>query len=574
MAVDESQDSLSILIADDNATDRMILQAIVRKQGHNPILAQDGLEAVQCFEQHRPDLILLDALMPNMDGFEAAKRIKELAGEDLVPIIFLTSLKDAESLAKCLEAGGDDFLSKPYNRVILQAKINAFRRMQSMHSTLQQQRDQIVQHNEHLLHEQETAKAVFDNVAHSGCLDSPNIKYLLSPLAVFNGDVLLAARKPSGGMHVLLGDYTGHGLPAAIGAMPMAEIFYALTSKGFSIEEIVRELNSKLKAILPTGVFCCSCVLDIEFREQELKTWIGGLPTCYLYRKETGERVEIHSNHLPLGVLSSDQFKVKMQVFEISEGDQIYLWSDGIHEARNEHEEMFGEERLIEVFDQCRDPLRLFEDIKDSVESFLGEDTRDDDLTLVEVRIPGEHELEELPEEVIDTSDKGPMDWSLEYCLNPDSLKHFNPLPFILQLITEVPGLRRCSGQVYTILAELYTNALEHGVLGLDSKLKQNPQGFSEYYDLRSARLEQLQSGFVKFNLSHQLTDTGGKLTIRLTDTGEGFDFRKQSKASTSGQYSGRGMSLLSTLCEKVEYFGDGNEVEVIFAWHYSQTGS
>ncbi len=566
--------SLKILIADDNETDRMILHAIVKKQGHAVVTASDGVEAVERFIEEQPELILLDALMPNMDGFEAARRIKELAGEDLVPIIFLTSLKDAESLAKCLEAGGDDFLSKPYNRIILQAKINAFSRMRNMHLTMQKQRDQIALHNEHLLHEQETAKAVFDNVAHSGCLDSPNIKYLLSPLAVFNGDVLLAARKPSGGMHVLLGDYTGHGLPAAIGAMPMAEIFYALTSKGFTIEEIIKEINAKLKAILPTGVFCCACMVDMEFREREMKVWIGGLPTCFLYRSGTGERVEIASNHLPLGVLSGDQFKVKMQVFEVSEGDRVYMWSDGIHEARNDQDVMFGEERLIDVFDRCTSPESLFDDINVAVEEYLGEAERDDDITLVEVRIPNEREIEELPEETIDISDKGPMDWHLDYRLNPLSLKYFNPLPFVLQLITEVPGLRRCSGQVYTILAELYSNALEHGVLGLDSELKKNPQGFSEYYDLRAKRLEGLDLGFVNFKLNHIPTETGGALTVLISDSGEGFDFQSKLDDGSDKQYCGRGIPLISTLCRSVTYKGCGNEVEAVFEWHYTQTGS
>lgn len=571
--MDDDSGSLKILIADDNETDRMILKAIVTRQGHEAVTASDGIEAVERFIEDQPELILLDALMPNMDGFEAARRIKELAGEDLVPIIFLTSLKDAESLAKCLEAGGDDFLSKPYNRIILKAKINAFRRMRNMHMTLQKQRDQIVLHNEHLLHEQETAKTVFDNVAHSGCLDSQNIKYLLSPLAVFNGDVLLAARKPSGGMHVLLGDYTGHGLPAAIGAMPMAEIFYALTSKGFTIEEIIKEINSKLKAILPTGVFCCACMLDLEFREREMKVWIGGLPSCVLYRRKTGERVELASNHLPLGVLSNDQFKVKMQVFEISEGDRVFMWSDGILEARNNQDVMFGEERLMSVFDECKHPDHLFEAIHGSVESFLGEDKRDDDITLVEVRIPNEAELEELPEEFVDVSDKGPMDWYLDYRLNPLSLRYFNPLPFVLQLITEVPGLRRCSGQVYTILAELFSNALEHGVLKLDSDLKKNPQGFSEYYEMRTKRLESLMEGFVNFELKHVPTETGGQLTVRIKDSGKGFDYQAKMK-NEEKQYCGRGIPLISSLCRSVEYRGCGNEVEVVFEWHYQQTGS
>jgi PleD family two-component response regulator len=131
---------LKILVADDTDTDRMILESILRKEGHEVILARDGVEAVAVYETSRPDIVLLDALMPEMDGFDAARRIKQLAGDELVPIIFLTSLSDTESLVRCLDAGGDDFLSKPYNRVILQAKIKAFNRMRELHSTMLTQR--------------------------------------------------------------------------------------------------------------------------------------------------------------------------------------------------------------------------------------------------------------------------------------------------------------------------------------------------------------------------------------------------------------------------------------------------
>ncbi len=120
---------LSILIAEDNAADRMLLSTIVSRQGHRVMTASNGLEAVALFEQERPQLVLMDALMPVMDGFEAARRIKQAAGDALVPIIFLTSLTEGEALVRCLEAGGDDFLAKPYNRVILEAKINAMDRL-------------------------------------------------------------------------------------------------------------------------------------------------------------------------------------------------------------------------------------------------------------------------------------------------------------------------------------------------------------------------------------------------------------------------------------------------------------
>ncbi len=131
-------DKIKILIADDNDTDRLLLSSFVAKLGHKVVLASDGQEAVDLFQQEQPHIILLDALMPKMTGFEAALNIKKLAGKKLVPIIFLTSLSDAESLVMGLEAGGDDFLSKPYNHVILKAKIDAFNRMRVNHNQLQQ----------------------------------------------------------------------------------------------------------------------------------------------------------------------------------------------------------------------------------------------------------------------------------------------------------------------------------------------------------------------------------------------------------------------------------------------------
>ena len=144
---------MKILIADDNSSDRLLLSKIISNQGHEVVQAENGKLAIDCYLKESPDIILLDVLMPVLDGMGAAKEIKRLAGEDLVPIIFLTSLIDAQSLADCLEFG-DDFLSKPYNHIILKAKIDAFSRMRSMHAILQKQRDTIVEHNQHMLHEQ------------------------------------------------------------------------------------------------------------------------------------------------------------------------------------------------------------------------------------------------------------------------------------------------------------------------------------------------------------------------------------------------------------------------------------
>ena len=559
---------MRILVADDNSSDRLIISTILRKQGHEVLAAEDGLQAVEIFTRERPEMVLLDALMPQMDGFVAAEIIKKLAGEDFVPIIFLTSLNQADELVRCLEAGGDDFIAKPYNSVILKAKINAFQRMRSMHRTVQQQRDQIASHNEHLIRDQEVAKRVFDKVAHGGCLAAPNIKYLLSPLAVFNGDVLLAALAPSGGMYVLLGDFTGHGLSAAIGAMPMAQTFYSMTEKGFSVAELLRELNAKLKAILPVGLFCCACIVHLDFVEQRLEVWNGGLPDCILFRAGARELVTLPSTHLPLGVLSERDFKPDTSMVEMRAGDRVFLWSDGIHEAQSPAGELFGEDRLMAVFSETPDPAELFSGITQRVSDFVGPGKHTDDVSLVEVAMVDPACLLQQVRGINSFAGGiGPRDWSLTYEARADTLRDFNPIPFLLHMLMEVPGLRSQSGQLYTILAELYSNALEHGVIGLDSGMKTSPDGFSEYYRIRSERLNTLQHGFVNFGIQYKGGDAGGVLLVSVRDSGRGFDYRRAEAQAASARYSGRGLALLGSMCHRLEFFGCGNEVEVEFRW-------
>lgn len=558
---------LTILIADDTQTDRLILERIVKNEGHKVVSVENGLLAVSAFERIRPDIVLLDALMPEMDGFEAAEKIKKLAGEEMVPVIFLTSLNDTDSLVKCLNAGGDDFLSKPYNRVILQAKIKAFSRMREMHSTMRDQRNQIKLHHDHMLQEQTVAKQVFDNIAHSGCLHASNVRSFMSPLAVFNGDVLVGALRPSGSMFILLGDFTGHGLPAAIGAMPLASTFYGMAHKGFSLADILREINQKLKDILPVGLFCCVTMVEMNFLRNHVRIWNGGLPDCFIYRCKTQQVEVIKSSHLPLGVIAGSGFKEDSCFVELDEGDRVFLWSDGIHEARNANGEMFGETRLLEVFERASDGAEIYQGILTAVQNFVGKGVRDDDLSLVELTMSKPSNLEQLQEHYGSKAARGLTEWSLNFEVKAGSFRYFDPLPMLLDILQSVPGLRKHGGNLYTILAELYSNALEHGVLQLQSEMKNSAEGFIEYYKLRSERLE-TTNGAVTFAISHRLKADGGRLIISVKDTGDGFDYRSlQAKQGNLG-YSGRGINLINDLSHKVTFKGVGNEVEVEFEWH------
>ncbi|MFJ3484477.1 SpoIIE family protein phosphatase [Pseudomonas sp. NPDC090202] len=561
-----SPERLLILVADDNASDRMLLSAIVSRQGHEVLTASDGAEAVEVFERFSPQLVLMDAMMPVMDGFEAARRIKELAGESLVPIIFLTSLSEDEGLARCLDAGGDDFLAKPYNQVVLAAKINAMNRLRLLQETVLQQRNLIARHHKYLLNEQRVAKAVFDQVAHSGCLSAPNIRYLQSPYALFNGDLLLAAWTPSGNMHLLLGDFTGHGLPAAVGAMPLAEVFYGMTAKGYGLAETLREMNAKLKRILPVDMFCCATLLCVNFKQQLLEVWNGGLPDGYLLHGDGREHTPLVSSHVPLGVLGAGSFDVKTQVYPFGPGDRVFLLSDGVVDSADENGELFGTRRLQNVLVGNRNPALLIEEVQWALARFRGQAR--DDVSMVEVVY---REPEQLgPPSVIytDSGDSSPLDWCAAFEFRGATLKRFNPLPYLLQLLQEVHGLRLQSGDLYIVLTELYSNALEHGVLGLDSSLKRDAEGFARYYQQRAERLDALQDGFVRLDFQVVPEGSGGRLVVKVQDSGAGFDAETVlARPQAVNELSGRGLCLVRQLCDESHWSADGRTARVEFAW-------
>jgi CheY-like chemotaxis protein len=120
------------LIVEDENTNRLILKSLLKKRGYEVIEAVNGAEAVDRFTHHEPDIIFMDVLMPVMDGYEATRRIKQLAGDRFIPVIFLTAMSDEKALARCVEAGGDDFLAKPFSFTLLSAKLTAMERIHAL----------------------------------------------------------------------------------------------------------------------------------------------------------------------------------------------------------------------------------------------------------------------------------------------------------------------------------------------------------------------------------------------------------------------------------------------------------
>jgi signal transduction histidine kinase len=132
----------TILIVDDDPTARETLVAMLDGENYDLRLAKDGIQALELLEQFQPDLILLDVMMPGMDGFEVCRRIRSTPPLAEVPILILTALDDRDSLLKGIESGADDFLSKPVDRRELTARVRTITRL-NRYRTLMEQRENI-----------------------------------------------------------------------------------------------------------------------------------------------------------------------------------------------------------------------------------------------------------------------------------------------------------------------------------------------------------------------------------------------------------------------------------------------
>jgi CheY-like chemotaxis protein len=563
----EKGSELSVLIVDDDETNRIVLEIMLRSDGHAVHMAKDGSEAVSLYESVQPGLILMDIMMPIMDGYEAARRIKAIAGCHFVPIIFLTALTDEPSLVKCLEVGGDDFLVKPVSRIILRAKLAAAARMHGLYQDLERQKRDLSVHHERLRYEHELAEQVFTKIIGSQGAKAANIKSELLPLAITNGDLLLGSRSSHGSQYVLLGDCTGHGLSAAIGAIPITDIFYAMTRKGFGIREIVVEMNRKLHATLPTGQFLAACMAEWDSKNGKIMIWNGGVPDAMIVSGKAGCCTRIPSRNIPLGIVGNDELNISIEVRQVDCGDRLYLYSDGLIEARDWEGKMFGQERLEGLINSNRDRSRLFYEIFNAVAAFRGNQPQDDDIALVEI-LCDESLLEcgELSEGKQGHRPK--YDFSMR--LGPPALRDFDPLNLVNLLISAVPALNSHQSHLYTIIAELYTNALDHGVLGLDCTLKGTSEGFSKYYAERERILSGLAEGWIHVATECLWNDAGGELILQIEDSGKGFDsnvVQHDIRADSITRISGRGMELVHSLCKSLSYDLRGNYVRAVYAW-------
>jgi len=564
----------TVLIVDDEVINRKLLGAILKKKGYHCFFSENGKEAVALFQKEKVDLVLMDIMMPVMNGYEAVEQIKALENSSFVPIIFLSAMTDEEALSRCVESGGDDFLTKPYNRTLLHAKIEAMERIRLLYATLHEQKKSLEVYQSEIQHELEFAEHIFQNVTSRATIDLPYVKCWTSTMSqsLFSGDLLLSAKKPAGGLHVLLCDFTGHGLPAAVGALPVSEIFIAMTNRGFELSSIVTEINKKLNRELPTGFFCAAAFIDVDAVTNTLQIWNAGLPDIVLFDTSKNESHRISSAHLALGITNQNISNKEVAIYPITDNQVLFMYTDGLIEMSNDENEMYGVERLERCLLKSKNTDFIIENIEQDVTLFRGEAEQQDDMTCVQLNcFDAISDFEISKSEADKGKSKKEMvaaEWGTTLDFTGEMLKEVNPIAMLMNTISNIFFVDERKQKLFTVLSELYSNALDHGLLGLKSEYKSTPEGFVGYYKERERRLENLREGRISISLEQVKSNDGYILKIKVMQTGQGFDVDKVISNLAHNEElvpSGRGIKLVDSLCRKVKYSDEGRAVEAIF---------
>ncbi|MCB1645226.1 MAG: fused response regulator/phosphatase [Pseudomonadales bacterium] len=455
---------MKILVVDDQAANRVLLSYLLEDDGHEVIEASNGEDGILKFQRDEPDLVLLDVMMPGVDGYEVARALKSHKTRH-VPIIFLTALSDDVSLSRCIESGGDDFLTKPVNETLLAAKIKAHERIRDLNAELTTKNQELEQLHKLLRQEHDLAEYVFDTAIKGG-LNHSNVRHYLSPMGGFSGDVILSETSGRGTLFVLLGDFTGHGLPAALGALPVKQAFTNLVREGANVGEIATHLNQTLFEYLPGHMFCAATI--IEYNPVTLKAicWLGGLPDMFHLGTDGCIRHNIRSQHMPLGVLSAREFRNAVVNLQLEAGERLFLYSDGVTDCCDVHGEMLGEQRFELMFNGSISGDELFDSIVTRVRSFGSGRPQDDDVSMLEVMaIPGEplsngYELEYLPN-----------DFSFSWCLELPQIQDNRVFERILQSWASHPFFQARKDDIYEALECICFQVLETHYLDVDADL-------------------------------------------------------------------------------------------------------
>ena len=348
------------------------LDKLVKQIGLISTLSNNARLALNSIECEDITHILIDINLAGTPCYKLIKLIRAAVDNNTIPIMILASSQNEERLLNCFEAGCDDVLFEPFTLISLQIRL----------STIKRNSDLKRLHNVSVS-EQVSANKIYNKALEKSCIQFDDISLLSKSKSIFSGDLFLTARHPNGSLNILLADFTGHGLPAAMCALPVVDIFRAMSVKGFDLNKIIESINNKLYTLLPIHMFMACSIINIANDLSTAKIWNAGMPDIYIRDNSTGLiNNAIKSSQIPLGINDNIKKNNALNIIDLSPGDELILYSDGLTDAMNKNNHTFGCHSLDECLNSTPKDESIFHKLVDSFHSFCGDISPVDDVTL------------------------------------------------------------------------------------------------------------------------------------------------------------------------------------------------
>jgi sigma-B regulation protein RsbU (phosphoserine phosphatase) len=338
-----------ILVADDDATSRKLLSRILTRAGFTCTEAPDGIAALKELHDNPPSLLLLDYDMPGMNGAEVLKQLRHDGNAIVaqIPAIMLTGHGGEESEVLCLEAGADDFVTKPINDAVLRARIDTQLRLRSMRSQLQKQNDELEAWRQNLERDLEAARLTQQSLIPQKppVLPGWEVAACYQPVIQVGGDIYGWLRMADSRILFWIVDATGHGASAALLTTLAKLLFHHGTAEHNQPVEIMEAVNNDFRSIFGARSFMTAMCVAVDASSGRASVVGAGHPPLLVAR--AGGRTEsIGSSAPPLGLLERSQFVEETVVLE--PGDAFLLYTDGIYGSGHGENPQLSAKRLAE----------------------------------------------------------------------------------------------------------------------------------------------------------------------------------------------------------------------------------
>lgn len=367
----------SILVVDDDITNVMLLESVLKKEGYHILRASNGAEAFRVAQANVPDLILLDIMMPEVDGFTACRYLQQDSATTDIPVIFLSALEDVESKVMAFDIGAVDYIAKPFQKLEVLARVRLHLKLNmAKRALITVQTEKFKQ-----LHDAQRAMLV------SPC-DMPEAKFgvTYSPLHEVGGDFYDVLPISDNVFGYFVADVSGHDLEASFTTPAIKVLMAQHASLPYTPVETIKNVNSVLHTMMRDGNHMTASYACLNRPAGQLEVISAGHPPV-LYTTPNGDMEYLDSKGDVLGVFDSVCFTpVKRSV---SEGDRFFVYSDGLIE--NFHEERKTREQGLQQLsraviqsqhlpiDQAVD--QIFKDV------LAGEAVMEDDIVLLGVEV-------------------------------------------------------------------------------------------------------------------------------------------------------------------------------------------